>query len=229
MAKKLSHKEVRRRMKMNELLEAEHWLVSMWKQHGKWISWGLIVLFIIVAGVYLYAQSRETKLADSMKIYGDALSTAGGETPEEALPLLNEVIEEYSTTPTYPFALLLKGSILENQGETENALETYRKVVDSGNKKLVPAGILGVATCQESLERPEEAEENYRNILEKYPETPFAGEARFMLARLLERQERFDEAIETYSAISEDSPWFDSAEERLEWLKAPVITLAEAQ
>ena len=68
MVKKISHKEVRRRMKMNEMEEARHWVERLWSEHGQKISWGLLAVAVLAVVIYLYADSREKGRKQAMAL-----------------------------------------------------------------------------------------------------------------------------------------------------------------
>lgn len=225
MAKKISHKEVRRRMKMNELLEAEHWLERFWRDHQQKITWGIAIVAVLTLGFYLYSDWKKKSRSQAFTLYGEALRSSTQEQYDEALPLVNQVIEQFSSAPAYPFALMLKGDILFAQGEIEQALQYYQQVARRRNPDLAPAALLAIAACHESLERHSEAEEAYNQILKTFPKAAFSQQARFLLARLLETQGKSDQAIAMYKDIPSDSVWAEEAQKRIAWLEAPVIAL----
>ncbi len=227
MVKKISHKEVRRRMKMNEMAEAQHWLERLWKNHRQKITWGAVGLGILVVVVYLYSDSRQKSQLQALTLFGEALASASTENYEEALPLADQIVQQFSSARIYPLALMLKGDILYAQNDVEGALECYQQVADSGDHpESAAAALLGMAACQESLNREGEAEGIYRRILQQYPNSAEVEDARFQLAQLLDRQGEAEAAIAYYRAIPEDSVWAVEAEQRADWLESAPLTLA---
>ena len=129
MVKRISHKEVRRRMKMNEMEEARHWVERLWNEHGQKISWGLLGVAVLAVVIYLYADSREKGQKQAMALYGEALATAVTENPEEALPLVEQIVGQFSSSPVYPLALMLKGDLLYGQDAAEEAIAAYAEAL----------------------------------------------------------------------------------------------------
>jgi tetratricopeptide (TPR) repeat protein len=225
MVKKISHKKVRRRMKMNELVEAEHWLERIWREHSQKITWSLVGIVVVVLAVYLFAQKQERERVNAASVFTEALEKVNSETPEEALTLTDQVIDKYSGNAVKGPALLLKGNMLYKQEDYSGAIEVYEKLAGGGKPTLAAQAHLSMAACYESLEQPEKAEQSYRKVMESYPASGFSQAARFELAKLLERQQRPEEAVVFYQEIPEDSPYYEQAQDRVEWINAPVVAL----
>jgi hypothetical protein len=223
MGKKISNKEVRRRMKMNELVEAEHWLV----EHKQKITTALIVIAVVAAGYYFYSDYRQKKMINSLNQYNQALRTAGQQNTDEALLFAEEVIKDYPSTPAYPLALLLKADLLYEQGKNEQALEVYEQAARSRKAELAPAGLIGAAICQENLGNFDESEKKFKQVLSGFPNSGFENRARVYLAMMYERNDRTEDAVRLYEAVPEDSAWHEQVQLRLEWLNTPVVTLKD--
>ncbi len=229
MVKKISHKEVRRRMKMNEMEEAQHWLERLWEQHSQKITWGLVGIAVLAVVVYLYSDSRKKGQFQAQTLLSEALATVSEEKYDEALPLVDQILQQYTSSPTFPLALLLRGDILSAQDDLEAALESYQQLIGRrGEQELVPAALLSIAACQEGLDRQDEAESTYRRLLDEFPQATEGQEARFLLAQLLERQGKDEGAVDLYRAIPDESVWSSEARQRADWLAASPITLSTA-
>lgn len=226
MVKKISHKEVRRRMKMNEMAEAQHWLERLWEHHSQKLTWGLVGVAILVVVVYLYFDSRQKSQVQAQTLLGEALASTSQEKYDEALPLVEQIVQQYPSSPVYPLALMLKGDILFAQNDLEEALKYYQQLLGRGeDRELAGAALLSMAACQESLEREGEAEGTYRRILQEYPQAAEVEEARFHLAQLLDRRGESQEAVALYREIPNESVWAPEAQQRADWLEASPVTL----
>ena len=226
MVKKISHKEVRRRMKMNEMAEATHWLEELWINHGKTITWGLVVIVVLAVAGYLYRDARGKSRNRSATLYQKALQSVSAEMPDEASSLVNQIVKSYPSTPSYPFALLLKGDLLFDQENYEEAIASYNLVIErKKDPDLASTALLAKAICQENLGRLDEAASSYRQILDLYPQSGRETEARFRLASLKENQGAIEKALTLYKTIPQDSIWVNEATQRIEWLEAPVFAI----
>jgi TolA-binding protein len=67
----------------------------------------------------------------------------------------------------------------EEQGKADDAMPLYQAIADAKGS-LVPQeeGILGLARCQETLGKPDEAMKQYRRLMNDFPDSEYAGEAR---------------------------------------------------
>lgn len=225
MAKKISHKEVRRRMKMDEMAEAEHWLVSLWQNHGQKITWGLVGVAVLVVAFYLYMDWRHKSRFQALSLYQEALRSAGLEKYDDALPLVEQLIGQSAASPTRGPALMLKGDLLYAKQDWQGALSCYEQVLNLGSTELAVTALLDIGRCQENLAQTEQAEATYRKLLKEYPDAPIAEETTFLLAQLLERQGKVEEAKLLYRQIPEKSAWYSLAKERADWLDAPVVSV----
>jgi tetratricopeptide (TPR) repeat protein len=69
------------------------------------------------------------------------------------------------------FALQNLGYAYEGQGDYQGALDSFRGLVDMGESFLQPWAYINIGRCYEKLGKREEALENYRIFLEKYPDS----------------------------------------------------------
>lgn len=127
---------------------------------------------------------------------------------EEALAILQAILRQQ---PQNVGALALEADILERQGAFDRAYEHARTLIDSGNARSAPLSVDVLlrlcrrhGCCAEAIELAEQLAEDGalrdtdRQLLH------------FSLGRLLDRQERFDEAFRHYRCANElNQPPFD--------------------
>jgi len=71
-------------------------------------------------------------------------------------------------------ALQNLGYAYEGQGDYQRALDSFQSLVAKGESFLQPWGYLNIARCYEKLGKREEALNNYRIFLEKFPDSAMA-------------------------------------------------------
>jgi len=78
----------------------------------------------------------------------------------------------------YPAALAGKAACLEDEGNYEEAAETYLKAAATNrNLFAVPSFYIDAARCYRLAGQNDLAKENAQYVLDNYPDTPFAQEA----------------------------------------------------
>jgi tetratricopeptide (TPR) repeat protein len=82
------------------------------------------------------------------------------------------------------FALQNLGYAYEGGGDYQRALDSFQKLVEMGESFLQPWGYINVGRCYEKLGKKEEAIENYRTLLEKYPDSTMALMVRHKMGAL---------------------------------------------
>jgi TolA-binding protein len=76
-------------------------------------------------------------------------------------------------------ARLRLARLRETQGRPADALTLYEKIASDASGALPPEeGLLGAARCQEALGQKDAAAASYRSLIEKYPDSEYAAEAR---------------------------------------------------
>lgn len=138
------------------------------------------------------------------------LITAGQ--PDEALRFLESVLE---ARPDHPTALLLRGQVLEHQGQTEQALSAYRHAIARAEDHS--QNYVQVARLLSRLTRYDEALDILNDGAVKVAD-PAA--LRLMKASIYELAGEIDEAIELYEAIIDNDPRSDLAANNLASLLA---------
>ncbi len=135
----------------------------------------------------------------------DAESFAAQDNPEEAQRVLTALVESGDAGSAK--ALLLRGELLEKQGDGAGAKETYRRVMDEfANAPEQPVASLGYARIVEKEGAVEEALAIYTRIAENAPPEIRAG-ALSGLARNEERENKRVEARDLYRRASNEAAW----------------------
>jgi len=98
-----------------------------------------------------------------------------------------------------------RADALYREGRVEEALDTYRAVLDLGTdlgpERRAPVAIK-IASCVDELGDPQQAIINYELVKETYPGTAYDVEATFRVAYIYERRFRdYAKALEVYDSI----------------------------
>ncbi len=97
--------------------------------------------------------------------------------------------------------------------------EDARKEILSARNQLAKKDLEN-GKLYEKLKEPDAALLYYEYIVNAYPETESAAEAKFRSARIYEKQGTIPQAIELYKELLEDSAWQDKAAKRIGDLEA---------
>ena len=87
------------------------------------------------------------------------------------------------------------GRVLDHQGDVEEAEDIYRQAIWLDGWELEFLGTLQLGNFFELHNRFEEAEQVYRELISRYPDSTDAYQ---LLGSFLERQERYEEAERVY-------------------------------
>jgi tetratricopeptide (TPR) repeat protein len=108
---------------------------------------------------------------------GSALADLGK--PDDAAAALEEVVRQDPNGILGGSARLRLARLRETQGRPADALTLYQQIANDGSGVMPPEeGLLGAARCQEALGQKDAAAASYKSLIEKYPDSEYAAEAR---------------------------------------------------
>lgn len=204
------HNEVqkKRELEQHEVKQVLDFL----KQYGKLIGAGIIAATVAVLVSRAAATHKAAKIAEAEEMLFAA------RTPQQ----LEELVDEYKSTPTAPVALLDLAKTLFNQGEIAQARAQYERFMsDYKNSDLRPIAVFGLAHCTEAEGRFDDAVNEFKAFLADNPDHYLKSPAVLAVARCLEQAGRIDEAritLEDFLAENADSQWAGPAEVSLQQL-----------
>lgn len=189
----------------------------MFYENNRWVVYGAAVaLLAVIVGLvgYFYLQAQQQAEAEEhfsaiMSFYeqGDYETALEG---TEAELGLREIAENYSRTDTGAMAAFYAGDALFALGQKEEALEYFEQVPEQNT--LVGAGaVAGRAAVYEDQGEYERAGNTYRDAAALYTTDFTTPEYLLRAGRAYERAGLFDEAVESYTEISEGFPEFADA------------------
>ncbi len=204
------HNEVQ---KKNELEQREvTQVLDFLKRYGTLIGAGILAAAITVLASKALASNKAAKIAEAEQM----LITA--QTPKQ----LEDVVNNYKSTPTAPAALLDLAKTLFNQGDVAQARTQYERFVDDyTNSDLLPMAVFGLAYCTEAEGNFDAAANEFKDFLSDNPGHYLESAAILALARCQEQAGRLDDAritLEDFLAENADSQWTGAAETSLQQL-----------
>lgn len=113
-----------------------------------------------------------------------------------------QFIENNLDSPLRPLALYDMGRALQRAGGFEEAIDQYRAVAGGETTELAARSRFAIAECLAELDRSAEAAAELIGIAQGGFPIGWSERAKLQVARLMERDNRYDEARQLYSTIA---------------------------
>ncbi len=187
-------------------------VVDFLKRYGKLIAAGVIAATVAVLVSRGLAARKAAKMAEAEQ----ALMTV--QNPQQ----LEDLVNNYKSTPTAPVALLDLAKRLFNEGQFTQAREQYERFVrDYRRSDLLPIAEFGLAHCTEADGNFEAAISELKDFLAAHPGHYLESPAILAIARCMEQAGQIEEAritLEDFLAEHAGSHWSGAAETSLQQL-----------
>ena len=138
--------------------------------------------------------------------------------PANALSQYDDVINNYGRTPAAVYSMLGKADLLYGQRRMNEALEVYKKCLESGPPKIIlPFVLTGLGSVQEDVKDYPGAIETYKRFTDEFPDHYMSPKIYESLARVYEISLNPDAAREIYEKIITQYPstfWAEKARQR---------------
>jgi TolA-binding protein len=187
-------------------------VVGFLKRYGKLIGTGVLaaaVTVIVSSGIAHYKASRLLKAEQALM---------SARSPQQ----LEEVVNQYGSTPAAPVALLDLAKTYFNLGETAQARVQYERFLKKYKKHdLRQVAELGLAYCTEADGDFNGAAVQFADFTAKHSSSYLHPTAILSVARCMEQAGRIDEArivLEDFLAESAGTSWAGLAEGALKQL-----------
>lgn len=97
---------------------------------------------------------------------------------DEAVSILRAFVDSYPNHPLLSGGLTSLAATLEEQGKTDEALDIYQKVSTTYSTSFsTPIALLAQARISKTQNKIDEAKRLYDQVINQFPETPFAQQA----------------------------------------------------
>ncbi|MBU0678373.1 MAG: tetratricopeptide repeat protein [Verrucomicrobia bacterium] len=183
-------------------LEAEHHddlqqALNLLKEYAQPIAISVGAALVVFLGVTGYRQIKSSKQERAARLLSAATS----------VEQLQEIVQDYATTPSAPIAKLNAAARLFHSGQFELARLEYSQFLrDYPDHMMKPAADLGMAYCQEASGETEEALAEFDHFTEANPDHFLTPLAVISSARCLEELGRLEQAQAVYKDFIEKNP-----------------------
>jgi TolA-binding protein len=118
-------------------------------------------------------------------LFADASSARRAGDVERAIALYRRVENEFPTSPEAGLAGLPLGGLLLDRGDARRALAQFdRHLKGGGSGRLIPEALYGRGRSLAALGSRAEERRTWKMLLERFPDSPYAGHARRRLSEL---------------------------------------------
>ena len=184
---------------------------------------GLVIAGVVgtAVGIYLW-QKKETEVKASAALLAVPSGLAHN-APQPKAEDFAKIAQEYPSSSAAERAELMAASTYFSQGDYAKAKDGFEKFVGSHpDSDLKPQALYGVAATTEAMGQTDAAITKYKELAQQYRTQSVGTRANLALSRLLESQNKFEEALKIYSDIDAPNAPQDMARgeavERREWL-----------
>ena len=177
----------------------------------------------IVLGVILFAAFFFTRYFLVKERVSDKLSLAQAliyqNQTDQGVRLLDEIIGQYSNTPSASIARLTKADFLINQHKYSDAKDIVSKVMNSGKPDtVIPLAYPFMGNIEEDTQDYKGAIGTYNDFLTKYPDHFLVPDILQSLGRVCQITGAYDQAKAAYQRLATEfkgSRWEQNARENL--------------
>ncbi|MEX2287281.1 MAG: tetratricopeptide repeat protein [Planctomycetaceae bacterium] len=125
---------------------------------------------------------------------------------DEARKALRQFVAKYPQNKNVPYALFRIGECSYFLGELKEAESELQKFCGQyPDHELNEWALPNLADARLRLDKPKLAEEGFRDALKRYPDGKMAEDSRFGLARALESQKQYPEAVQLYEQLASNN------------------------
>jgi predicted negative regulator of RcsB-dependent stress response len=191
-----------------------------------------VVVVGLVAGFWVWQNSQKAQEAEeALALVRMPFSPVEQPAPGTAEALV-KVAQDFSGTQAAAKALLRAGTVYFGEGNFAKAREQFDAYLrNPGETPWISQAVFGIAACLDAEHKDTEAITKYKEFIERYPADPSADQARLNLARLYERNNQGQQALEVLSKMMSPqqggggSPSAAEAQERIKALIAKFPSL----
>ena len=177
-----------------------------------------VIILAVVVGMIFSARSSAASVAfgEAMNIYQSPVATAGQppvpntksyssavERAKAANAAFRQVADKYGMTADGKNALYFEGLTYIDEGQTQSAEDTLKKVAGSWNKQLASLAKFALADLYRQTGRDAQAVDLYNQLTAKPTDSIPAGLAQLSLAELYTAEGKTDQAHRIYAQLKD--------------------------
>jgi predicted negative regulator of RcsB-dependent stress response len=189
-----------------EIFSLQLRLLQYLKDYWKWVTAGLVVVFLGVAawGVMAQLQARRVEQAGAAMARITPLLSKP-ETAGEALKALDQIIKDYPGAPTAREAAALRAHLLYQTGKYEDAAKAYEALRSGAAASWNPLIAESLSYCYEAQGDFRKAAKALQPEADK-ASAPLQNEIYRRLAMLLEKSGEMQEAAQYWRKLVDKPP-----------------------
>ena len=206
--------------------------IAVLQEHARTISIVAVILIIIVGGVLLNRNRRESRRIQAAETLREAVNdfyrARKADEPDfrNAVALLSDVMEVNPGSPAAAQAALYLGHIYYSEGDYARSLGNYRKASTglSSDSPFLEIALLDVAYTLEAQKKYARARAAYTRVIDLNGGV-LKDRAIIGIARCLEQEGHLKSAVRTYRSVLKrfpNSPWAGELNQRLDLLQAEI-------
>ncbi len=171
--------------------------VDFYKENKLAIQWSAIALVIVIFMGIFINQYRSSQRKRALLAFENAKTAVA----------YDEFLDNYDGVNYYPVVLLKKGNLLFSEQKYEDALKSYKRVIDEfADHKAADQALLGLGYTYEEMKDFEKARDAFASLIENYKNSPFRNDAKLNLAGCLSRLGDNEKAKQVLDDFLKDSP-----------------------
>lgn len=153
-------------------------------------------------------ENKENSNMDSV-LYEVALNFHEKGLYEKALEIYERIINNFSSSIWYEDVLYMSGEARIAQGNYENALKDYQRVLKGKKPAFYADAQFMVAECFLTLKKYDLAIKNYQKLIEIYPNSEWKVDARYMIGECNIALGNFKKAADVFKELIKEFPKSD--------------------
>lgn len=126
----------------------------------------------------------DAEISGELRLLAAAAAARLGDA-QKANALSAEAAKTLPPTTTKVFALQLQADQLADANNLPDAIALYRQIQGQG-PHFAPFALMNIAALEERANKPQEAAESYKQLINGFPQFPFTAEAKHRLSLLVE-------------------------------------------
>jgi len=201
--KKLTKKEIKKDPVLEAIAKAEVFLRSK----GKYVTYALIGIFIVIMVIFLVIRSKHQANYEAKGELGLAELSIVREDYDDAIVKLNKLIDNYDGTKAGGIATLLLAQCYFYKSDFDNAYLFYKKFIDKYkfDRFLTACAYNGMGIVEESRGNYELAASYYKKATDISPYEFQRHEYLLNYADILIKLKQYDEAEKILSKLLEEN------------------------
>jgi len=202
--KRLTKKNLKEDKLVTFYFNAQTWI----GENSKIIIIAATAIVFIIAATFLYNNSKLKNESTASVELSKAVSAFQENDIPKALPLLNNIVENYGNTRSGKLATFYLANSFFKNGDYENALNNFKKFSSGfkGDDLIKSSAMAGIAACYEQQGDYVKAAEQYVKTAKKFNKNFKAPAYLVKAARCYNLAQNSEKAIEILDQIIEQYP-----------------------